>query len=335
MKIKDIGEFGFISRLASRCQQALPEGFTGIGDDCAIIPAPDGKQYAISTDLLLEGVHFLTNDIGGYELGYKSLAVNLSDLAAAGATPCGAFLSMALPENTDMDYLDKFADGFNTLGQQYGCPLLGGDTTLSKHGITINVCVVGIRDNGVNVSRANSQVGDVVCVTGALGDSGAGLEYILNPMALRDDTAETLIKRHYQPTPRIKEGVFLAKSQYVHSMMDISDGLASDIKHILERSGVSAEIQLDKLPTSPSLQKKFGSQPSKIYHYALHGGEDYELLLTVNPKHFADLNVQYNKMFGTALYAVGSIVNGDPQHVNYIENGFGTMPMGTPWEHFC
>jgi thiamine-monophosphate kinase len=335
MKIKDIGEFGFISRLASRCHQTLPEGVVGIGDDCAIIPAPDGRQYAISTDLLVEGVHFLTSEISGNDLGYKALAVNLSDLAAAGAEPCGAFMSMALPEDADVDFLDSFADGFNGLAQQFHCPLLGGDTTLSKQGIIINICVIGIRDGNITVSRANSQPGDIVCVTGALGDSGAGLEYILAPDKERDSTANALIRRHLHPTSRIEEGKFLARCKYVHSMMDLSDGLASDIKHILERSGVSADIELDKLPTSPLLQQKYGNSPSKLYHYALHGGEDYELLVTVDSKHFADLNVEYQKRFGTALYAVGRIVCGDPQHVNYIENGFGTMPIGSSWEHFC
>ncbi|MCR5454232.1 MAG: thiamine-phosphate kinase [Bacteroidales bacterium] len=335
MNIKDIGEFGFISRLASRCSQKLCDGYTGIGDDCAIIPGPHGSQYAISTDLLIEGVHFVTKEIGGYGLGYKSLAANLSDLAAAGATPCGAFMSIALPEDTNTVFLDSFADGFNALGQKYGCPLLGGDTTLSKSGITVNICIIGIRDKGTNISRANSQIGDIICVTGDLGDSGAGLEYILNPEWNRDEVATSLIKRHHYPEPRIEEGKYLAESKYVHSMMDLSDGLASDIKHILERSGVSAEIELENLPTSQLLQQKYGSQPSKLYHYALHGGEDYELLLTVDAKHFADLNVNYKKRFGKSLHAVGRITHGDPQHVQYIENGFGTMPLGSPWAHFC
>ena len=335
MKIKDIGEFGFISRLASRCGNALPEGVTGIGDDCAIIPAAGNTEYAVSTDLLIEGVHFVTKEIGGYGLGYKSLAVNLSDLAAAGATPCGAFLSMALPEDTDTDFLDAFADGFNDLGKRFGCPLLGGDTTLSKSGITINVCVIGVRDKRNRISRANSQVGDIICVTGALGDSGAGLQYILHPEMERDATAISLVNRHHHPEPRIEEGKFLAASGYVHSMMDLSDGLASDIKHILSRSGVSADVELENLPTSHLLQEKYDTQPSQLYHYALHGGEDYELLLTVDAKHFADLNVDYQKKFGRPLHAVGRITNGDPQHVNYIENGFGTVPTGSPWEHFC
>lgn len=335
MKIKDIGEFGFISRLAARCGEKLPEGFTGIGDDCAIIPGPQGFQYAISTDLLIEGVHFVTKEIGGYGLGHKSLAVNLSDLAAAGATPCGAFMSIALPENTDTDFLNDFVDGFHALGKKYGCPLLGGDTTLSKSGITVNVCVIGIRPDNTNISRARSQNGDIICVTGALGDSGAGLQYILHPEWERDATAAKLIKRHHFPEPCIEEGIFLAGNEQVHSMMDISDGLASDIKHILERSGVSAEIELENLPTSPLLQQKYGNQPSQIYHYALHGGEDYELLLTVDAKYFADIAIQYAKKFGKKLYPVGRITNGDPQHVQYIENGIGAMPTGSPWEHFC
>lgn len=335
MSIKDIGEFGIISRLANSCAMPLPEGFTGIGDDCAIIPGPGDLEYAISTDLLVEGVHFVTKETPGLQLGVKSLAVNLSDLAAAGAQPCGAFLSMALPENTDIDFIDQFAKGFNTMASRYDCPLLGGDTTRSMSGIVINICVIGSRSKGINTSRANSQPGDVICVTGCLGDSGAGLEYILNPDLPRDSTALKLIERHNTPTPRIKEGQLLAKSKYVHSMMDISDGIASDIKHIMERSNVSAEIELEKLPFGDLLQEKYGSQPSQMYHYALHGGEDYELLLTVDSRHFADLNAEYKKHFGTSLHAVGRITTGDTERVNYIENGFGTTPLGSPWAHFC
>ena len=334
MTIKDIGEFGLISRLASRCGDNLPEGVTGIGDDCAIIPGPQNTQYAISTDLLVEGVHFVTKEIGGYELGHKSLAVNLSDLAAAGAMPCGAFLSLALPEDTDTDFIDSFAEGFKALGKQFDCPLLGGDTTLSKSGITINVCVIGVRSQLYEISRDNAQIGDIICVTGSLGDSGAGLDYILHPEWKRDEMANAFIYHHHHPYPRIWAGKFLAQSGCVHAMMDLSDGLASDIKHILARSGVSAEIELENLPASLNLRCKYGSQPSKMYHYMLHGGEDYELLLTVDAKHFADLKAKYQPKFGW-LSAIGRIIKGDPQHVRYIENGIDTTPIGSPWEHFC
>ncbi len=334
-KIKDIGEFGLIRRIGELTSHSLPSGFTGIGDDCAIIPGSLGAQYAVSTDLLVEGVHFVKSEIGGRDLGYKSLAVNLSDLAAAGATPCGAFLSLALPEDTDVEFVDEFSKGFDEISKAYGCPLLGGDTTGSKSGIVVNVCVIGHRGKNATVSRSGSKPGDIICVTGALGDSGAGLEYVLNPALERDEIAVELIKRHHRPVPRVEEGKFLAQRPEAHSMMDISDGVASDLPHILERSSVSAEVELENLPVSDLLQNKYGSQPSKLYHYALHGGEDYELLLTVDSRYYADLSAGFEKKFGKPLCAIGRIVAGDECKARYIENGFGMMPGGAPWSHFC
>jgi thiamine-monophosphate kinase len=334
MNINDIGEFGFIRRIMDRYKQNIPEDFAGIGDDCAIISGLNNGEYAISTDMLVEGTHFVVSQIGPYALGRKSLSVNLSDLAAAGAVPCGVFLSLGIPDGTSLHFLDRFMDGFMEYSQKFSCPLLGGDTTMSKLGLVINVTVVGKRIEQRRISRAGALPGDVICVTGVLGDSGAGLDFVLHPDRPRSEAALQLVERHHNPYPRVEEGIYLASMPYVHAMMDISDGVASDLKHILSRSQVSATIFTEKLPISDTLRQEFGSQPSKIVGYALNGGEDYELLLTVASAHFADLSAAFRRKFGIALHAIGNISNNPEHKVFYVENGANVNSIGVGWNHF-
>ena len=220
MKLKDLGEFGLIERFSEKYfSESLSDGFLGIGDDCAVIPALGG-DFLVSTDLLTENVHFIKDEIGGEMLGKKSLAVNLSDLAASGATPVASFLSIAIPPETDTEFLDLFFKGYAFWSKKFNCPLLGGDTTKSAGGLTINVTVIGKAKN--KKLRSGAKPGDVICVTGFLGDSAAGLEFVIDPKKKRDKNAEYFISRHHNPEPRISEGKFLADFQSVHAMMDIS-----------------------------------------------------------------------------------------------------------------
>ncbi len=329
MRLNEIGEFGFIKRFNGRHFQNLPKGFTGIGDDCAVIPNLKGEEYTVSTDMLIEDVHFVRSEIGGYLLGHKALAVNLSDLAASGSTPCGAFLSIAIPSDVDVEFLDSMMDGFYKLATVYGCPLLGGDTTMSRHGICINVTVVGHCKEGRSKGRAKSMPGDIICVSGPLGDSAAGLRYILDPSLQRDDTAAALIRRHHAPKPRITLGQTLGQMPEVHSMMDISDGVASDIRHILDRSQVSAIIETDRLPISP-LMRQTGLSQAEINRLALCGGEDYELLFTIDPALYTDSWAARMK-----VTAIGRITAAPGQQLIYTENGTPTNAMGGGFDHFA
>lgn len=327
MKMSEIGEFGFIERFSQKYFQNLPEGYTGIGDDCAVIPGNANEEFTISTDMLVEDVHFIRKEIGGYHLGHKALAVNLSDLAASGSLPCGAFLSLSIPQDIDLEFMDDFMKGFSKISTIYGCPLLGGDTTGSRNGLTINVTVIGRCPKGKHKGRDKSIPGDLICVSGPLGDSGAGLHYILHPELERNDGALELIKRHHTPKPRILLGETLGRLPQVHSMMDISDGVASDIRHILKRSNVSAIIETDKLPISPLLEKSFN--PAQAREFALCGGEDYELLFTIDSS-WLDLSWAGSK----GIHVIGRITDAPGNQLIYTEYGVPINGIGNGFNHF-
>ena len=289
--LKDTGEFGLIDKI--RKSFPVPSGVTGIGDDCAILPGETGKETLISTDMLVEGVHFLLSDITPYQLGWKSAAVNMSDIAAMGASPKGTFLALSLPPEVSDEWVDDFLKGYGDVSEEYGFPLLGGDTTSSKSGICICVTAVGESLSCRSVRRDGAVPGDLICVTGTLGDSAAGLEIVLKGIGRESEESGYLLGKHYLPRPRIEQGLRLADCAGVHSMMDISDGIASDLRHILEESGVGAEVDVDLIPLSPQLKSFCGKYSIDIQKLALCGGEDYELLFTIGEDSEAQLDIPH------------------------------------------
>jgi thiamine-monophosphate kinase len=303
MTLSDLGEFGLIERIRARFP--APQRAVGIGDDCAVLPQRDGQESLVSTDMLIEGTHFLRDDITPYQLGWKSAAVNLSDIAAMGGNPTGTLLSLALPADLTVEWIDAFLDGYAAVSA--GVPLLGGDTTASPDRICINVTVLGESPSGRGRLRSNAMEGDLICVTGPLGDSAAGLKAILEGVE-RDADVQALIDRHYLPLPRVAEGLRLAATPGVHAMMDISDGIGSDLKHILEASGplqgkpsghhpesplLGATIDVPSLPLSPELQRVCARLGWDAAALAIGGGEDYELLFTCTPEAERSLDVPH------------------------------------------
>lgn len=281
-------EFDLIRLLASRFPSSGPA--LGIGDDCAVIPGDE--DLLVTTDLLAEGVHFLAGRITPYDLGWKSAAVNISDIAAMGGIPRHAFLSIALPKGqTDSTSVISdltgnpaaFADGFAACCHKFGVTLLGGDTSASKDGIFINVTLIGTCPHGSAVLRSGARPGDLICVTGTLGDSAAGLKLLTRMADQVGHDEALLLQRHCHSEPRVAEGQALRQCPGVHSMMDVSDGVAADLPHILEASGVGATVDVGKLPLSPELRRLCASRGWDPVNLALCGGEDYELLFTVAP----------------------------------------------------
>ena len=304
--IGELGEFGLIGRIGR--QFSVPDGVTGIGDDCAVIPQESGLDTLVSTDMLIEGTHFLREDADPYDLGWKSAAVNISDIAAMGGKPVATFLSLALPKGLDPAWVDGFIKGYRDLSAVFSCPLLGGDTTASPDRLCINVAVLGECPSGKAKKRGDARPGDIICVTGPLGDSAAGLKVILGGVE-RDADAEKLVRRHYRPMPRVKEGRALAALDGVHAMMDISDGIGSDLRHILEASGTGAEVDVVAIPLSPELAAVCAREGWDALDCAVSGGEDYELLFTAAPD--ADLSCIAHTKIGritedTALVWKGS-----------------------------
>jgi thiamine-monophosphate kinase len=312
MKLNEIGEFGFIERFKPWFGGLLQASQVGIGDDCAILSANEEEDWLITTDMLMEDVHFLQQSITPEQLGHKSLAVNLSDIAAMGGTPLGSFLSIAIPTDMEVEYLDAFMKGYHALSDKYHTPLLGGDTTKSLKHFVINVCVIGRCPKGKARKRDMAQAGDAICVTGHLGDSAGGLNVILENLPCTNEV-DYLVVKHYSPEPRLEEGRFLAGFDAVHALIDISDGMASDLVHILKASDKSAVIDLDMLPLSDALKKTALLQKWNALELAASGGEDYELLMTVAKDKLETVQRGFAEKFGKALYPIGEIGEGEPR----------------------
>lgn len=292
-KATTMSEFGFIDHISRRFADLPTNGFEGIGDDCAVLPLSDGDALVFTADLLVEGVHFLRHATSARDLGAKALAVNLSDVAAMGARPVATLLSLALPHDATEEWSEEFMEGYRTLSERYGAALVGGDTTASKSGITINVTAIGRVAAGRIKRRSAARPGDRIFAAGRLGASGAGLRDILDG---RPDTP--LADAHRCPEPQVAEGIWFGEHPEVHAMMDLSDGLASDIGHILDRSGVGAEIDLEAIPVAAGADLQT----------AACGGEDYKLLLTAAPEAADALAEAFRIRFGTPLYPIGRIV---------------------------
>ena len=288
--LSSLGEFGLIAQIRERFR--TPDGVTGIGDDCAVLPQQFGRNTLVSTDMLIEGTHFLRRDITPYDLGWKSAAVNISDIAAMGGHPTATFLSLALPATVTTSWIDEFLRGYAELSERFGVALLGGDTTASPDRICINVAVLGECPVGRALLRSGALKDDLVCVTGSLGDSAAGLKAILDGVK-RDADVQRLIEKHYRPVPRVPEGEELRLNLGVHAMMDISDGIGSDLQHILDASEMNAEIDVTALPLSLALKRVCASQGWDPVALAVSGGEDYELLFTCSRQAEALLSVPH------------------------------------------
>ncbi|MFI3319185.1 MAG: thiamine-phosphate kinase [Rikenellaceae bacterium] len=287
-------EFGFIDNIKSLFAALPLNSFEGIGDDCAVLPISATDSLLFTSDMLVEDIHFTRATTSAFDLGYKSLAVNISDVAAMGATPVASLLSISLPKGIDPAWAEEFMRGYHSLSERHNVALVGGDTTSSTGLVTINVTAIGRAQSQRIKRRADARVGDIILTTGKLGDSACGLRDMLSGSLL---TPEADI--HRRPTPRIEEGAWLGKRAEVHAMMDISDGVASDLRHIMSQSGVGAQINIDKLPSRHDIR------------LALCGGEDYELLFTAAPDLVEDLIRHFNARFSCGITPIGEIVSGD------------------------
>lgn len=268
------GEFSLIDRYFNRVSSSRPDVETGIGDDCALLVVPEKQTLAISTDTLVSGIHFLA-DIDPKDLAWKALAVNLSDLAAMGADPAWLTLALTLP-SVDEDWLAAFSDSLFEQLSYYDMQLIGGDTT--KGPLSMTLGIHGFVPQGRALKRSGAKPGDWIYVTGTPGDSAAGLAILQDRLTVADKTQSTyLLGRHLRPRPRLLHGQALR--DLASSAIDLSDGLISDLGHILKASGCGARLDLDLLPYSAAL--KVNVSPEQALEWALAGGEDYELCFTV------------------------------------------------------
>lgn len=307
----------------------------GIGDDAAVLEPAPGTRLVLTTDLLIEDVHFRRRYAEPADIGWKALAVNLSDIAAMGACPRWSLVALACPPGTAMDEVEAFYEGLAALATEHQVALVGGDTSASPGGWVVNVTVVGDTDRAP-LTRAGARPGDVLAITGDVGRSAAGhaiLERREAPAGLAAEALAAVTAAHLRPHPRVREARWLAAAGGVTAMIDLSDGLATDLRHLARESRVGARVDLARLPLSPatrSVARALGRDPLA---WATGGGEDYELLLACEPTAFDRLRSGLAQATGTPLTAVGEVLAGEAD-VTFVAEDGQPVEVAAGFEHF-
>lgn len=314
MQLKEIGEFGLIDRIKNIVDTSSAELIVGIGDDAAAFRISADLLTLITTDVLIEGVHFEQNYFTFHQLGWRALAVNLSDIAAMGGQPKYAVFSLGLPEKIHVDSVEEFYRGAKTLGDEFQTEIIGGDTTRSPDKLYFSVTVVGEVEEEKLTRRSGAKVGDAVFVTGLLGGAQAGLRLLKSTSQIRPSTSSgltinggVLIEKHLTPYPRVNEARFLVDNSPIHAMIDISDGLASEINHICKQSGVGALLTADEIPIDSATREAADFLKDNAFDYALTGGEDFELLFTAPAEAADELQSKFRGKFGFKCSKIGVI----------------------------
>ncbi len=327
-----MGEFGLIelihTSIARRCDMrstAWQEVIVGIGDDAAAWQSADETQLA-TTDTMVQDIHFNPDIISWEELGWKALAVNLSDIAAMGGIPKYALLSLSLPGDLDVEAISQFCDGMVGLAKQFGVAMIGGNVSASPN-VVITLTLIGCCEDGRMLRRSTASPGELIAVTGCLGTSAAGLEMLSSKAVPDRETATVLRQSHVKPTPRIAEGQILVE-QGVKTAIDISDGLVNDLDHVCQSSRVNARIEAELLPVHSAVAVLF---PNHL-DLALCGGEDYELLFTADEATTARVKLA----LACPVTVIGKITEEKPATRVTVVNTQGELITCSKggWEHF-
>ena len=329
-----MNEFDFIDQLRRRTESRKHSTrvIKGIGDDASIISEFSHRDLVVTTDLLIEGIDFIRDATPAHLLGHKALAVSLSDIASMGARPFWSFVSIGMPRETwDTKFKDEFFEGFFVLADQFGVTLAGGDVSETKSEIVIDSIMLGEVAAGGAVLRSGAQPGDQIFVTGSLGGAAAGLKLIENGVRVRspivregsvsepgaiatgstthqsdDDAIQSLLLRQLRPEPRVGWGIVLGEEKLATAMIDLSDGLSSDLNHLCRESNAGALIESASIPLDKDVKQLCGRRALDPLALALHGGEDFELLFTVDPKNVARLP---KRVDGVAISHIGEVTD--------------------------
>lgn len=346
MKLRDIGEFDLISRMArvfdGRLDGNPPPGgggglVVGIGDDTAVWSSPRQGFTIATTDAMVEGVHFSSRTTDWYDLGWKAMASNLSDIAGTGGVPLYALLTLAASEDQDIESIEEMCRGMADLAARYETRVVGGDT-VSSAVMMLSVTLIGeatarVADGSPRIlSRFQARPGDLIAVTGRLGSSGGGLELMLTSEGTISPQLQPLLDAHRRPLPRVREGQLLVEAG-VRCGMDLSDGLAGDLRRVCDASRLLGIVEIERLPIDPLLAGNFGERAVVL---ALSGGEDYELLCT-GPADVIEAARLSLSAIGTELTAVGYLREVDEEGPRVLlSDGSGRLypPPRSGWEHF-
>ncbi len=332
--VADVGERALIERIKARLR--MPSWvIVGPGDDAAVIAPERGALEVITTDAQIEGVHFDRRFVPADAIGHRALAVNLSDLAAMGAQPRAALLSLALPDLLAVDDLDNLLDGLLTLAVVHRVTLIGGNITRSPGPLVVDVTAIGsVRPRRI-LTRGGARPGDAIYVTGALGDAAVGLQRLRSKAEL-DRTLEAPLdepsRRYLRPEPRVRAGTLLGRNRVASSCMDLSDGLADGVRQIAEVSNVGMVIDSTKLPISEAVERWHRQTGGDPVATALSGGDDYELLFTVRPSHEGRLRGVRHQMGDLPISRIGVVTKDRTLLVTASDGTHLPLPLG--FEHF-
>ena len=320
-----LGEFDLIRRFFSKREASRrdPKVLLGIGDDAALLEVPKGTDLVAAVDTIVCGRHFLEG-ASARSIGYRALAVNLSDIAAMGATPAWATLALTMPE-VDVSWLEEFSSGLLDLADEHGVELVGGDTTRGP--LTVSVQVLGIVPTGTALRRDGAAAGDLLVVSGTLGDAAAGLAFSKQRLAIPTADVAALIHRFDYPSPRVRLGQ--AARGVASAAMDLSDGLVGDLPKLAQASGLAAHVDVEKLPLSAAIRGAVDPQQSR--DWALAGGDDYELLLAIAPESFPALKRSADQL-NLTLTPIGELRAG--AGVTWSLNGKDFALQVSGYDHF-
>jgi thiamine-monophosphate kinase len=335
VRISDIGEFGLIERIRRGLPRPGADVVVGLGDDVAVLRT-GGEQWLLATcDSQVEGSHFLRDKITPYQLGRRAVAINLSDVAAKGGSPCHLLVSLSLPQDTAVEWVDELYRGLQDEASRFGVEIVGGNLTRSPLVLMVDVFLLGQVEPDHLLLRSGARPGDQVLVTGTLGDAAAGLALLLDPsLTVDEDHARRVTAAHLTPSPRVREGQAIARLRAATAMMDISDGLASDVGHLCDESGVGVRLWAARLPISPAARAVAQAAGRAPCHLALFGGEDYELLLTAPPEQVEALAAAVRQATETPLTVVGEIVPAAEGRVVILPEGRAVPLEAGGWDHF-
>ncbi len=321
-----LGEFELINRYFVRDAAARADSGVnlGIGDDAAVLALPPGTELVAAVDTIVSGRHF-PETADARSIGHRALAVNLSDLAAMGATPAWATLALTLPR-AEPAWLERFSAGLLDLADANGVVLVGGDTTRGP--LTVSVQILGHVPCGTALRRSGARDGDLLAVTGTLGDAGAGLEFVGKPAGNPSAAARALIERFEYPAPRVRFG--MAARAFATAAMDLSDGLAGDLPKLAQASGLAAHVAVERLPLSDAMRAAVPTP--QALDWAVAAGDDYELLLAVPPQRYRDLEAAAAQL-NLTLTAIGELHSGNG--VTWSLNGREFRPPSQGFDHFA
>lgn len=330
MGIEQLGEFTLIDMIKQDTINKADQVVIGIGDDAAVLKVAPEHLQLVTTDMLVEQVHFDLKTTSAWQLGYKAIGVNLSDIAAMGGIPRHVVISIGIPKTLTTDFVVSLYEGMKEICREFSVNIVGGDTVASPHGLVINVTVMGEVEPENLQRRAGASVGELVVVTGTLGDSGCGLDLLLQGDWQGHEFALPLVTKHLMPQPQVVIGPMLAQLGS-RSMNDISDGLASEVNEIALASQVGMRIYRQQLPLSKELIEGSKLLGKSAIDYALYGGEDYQLVFTIGREQFkllAQVDIK------TSLTVVGEVIPRDQGVLLVAEDGSTSLLEAKGYNHF-